>query len=363
MNIDELLQIPPYGLSKSEKQAILGQHLRELTAHHRDNCTEYQSILKAFEYKLNETNNAESIPFIPVRLFKEYYLRSVPDESISVKMTSSGTTGQKKSVVAIDAETSKNQKKVLAHIVGSYIGNERLPLLILDSRMAVKDKKLFGARGAGILGFSIFGRNIQYALDDEMKLNMEAVNEFLEKHRGTKKLLFGYTFMIWEHFCESLREKGSRLDFERDAMLFHVGGWKKLADRAVDNEIYKKELLEVCNIDEVYNYYGMAEQLGSIFVECECGYMHPSNFSDIIIRNPEDFIVQKNGEKGLIELVSVLPKSYPGHAILTEDEGIVCGEDDCKCGRKGKYFKILGRVKNAELRGCSDTYADRYERI
>jgi len=32
------------------------------------------------------------------------------------------------------------------------------------------------------------------------------------------------------------------------------------------------------------------------------------------------------------------------------------GEDDCPCGRKGKYFVIHGRLKNAEVRGCSDTF-------
>jgi hypothetical protein len=51
-----------------------------------------------------------------------------------------------------------------------------------------------------------------------------------------------------------------------------------------------------------------------------------------------------------------LPKSYPGHIILTEDEGEIIGDGDCACGRLGKYFKIHGRLKNAEMRGCSDVY-------
>ena len=84
--------------------------------------------------------------------------------------------------------------------------------------------------------------------------------------------------------------------------------------------------------------------------------MHASIFSDVIIRNPRDFSIAKTGEKGLIQVCSLLPESYPGHSLLTEDEGIVLGEDDCPCGRKGKYFKVLGRIKNAEIRGCSDTY-------
>ena len=84
--------------------------------------------------------------------------------------------------------------------------------------------------------------------------------------------------------------------------------------------------------------------------------MHSSVFSDILIRRPYDFSIANIGEKGIIQTISLIPESYPGNSLLTEDEGILLGEDDCKCGRLGKYFKIIGRIKNAEIRGCSDTY-------
>ena len=100
----------------------------------------------------------------------------------------------------------------------------------------------------------------------------------------------------------------------------------------------------------------MAEQTGSIFMECEHGHLHAPVWADVAIRRPEDFSEAAVGEKGLIEVVSVLPRSYPGHVLLTEDEGRVLGEDTCPCGRKGRYFEVLGRVKRAETRGCSDTY-------
>ena len=89
--------------------------------------------------------------------------------------------------------------------------------------------------------------------------------------------------------------------------------------------------------------------------------MHASIYSDVIIRNPESFKPLAIGEKGIMQVVSVLPRSYPGHSLLTEDEGVIIGEDDCPCGRKGKYIEIIGRLKNAELRGCSDTYADKFK--
>jgi hypothetical protein len=42
---------------------------------------------------------------------------------------------------------------------------------------------------------------------------------------------------------------------------------------------------------------------------------------------------------------------------LTEDLGVILGEDDCPCGRMGRYFRVQGRIPAAEVRGCSDTYA------
>ena len=117
---------------------------------------------------------------------------------------------------------------------------------------------------------------------------------------------------------------------------------------------------QVCGIRSIHDYYGMVEQTGTIYMECECGHLHTSVFSDVIIRRPYDFLEADVGEEGLVETVSILPKSYPGHVLLTEDCGTVLGVDDCPCGRKGKYFKISGRIKNAEIRGCSDTYAEKF---
>ena len=85
----------------------------------------------------------------------------------------------------------------------------------------------------------------------------------------------------------------------------------------------------------------------------KCEYLHTSIFSDILIRD-EKFNLVKNGQKGLIQLLSLLPTSYPGHNILTEDVGEIIGEDNCKCGMKGKYFLVHGRAKNSEIRGCSN---------
>lgn len=356
MLTDDELNIPLYSLSKAEKRAFLTKHLADLTRQHYENCAEYKKILDAVSFDANGISDYRQIPFLPVRLFKEYELKSVPTESVVKTLTSSGTTGQKVSKIFLDKTTSATQSKVLTKIVSSFLGKQRVPMLILDTSAVIKNRAMFSARGAGILGFSMFGTDRLYALDDEMNLNIDAIKGFLEKHQGETIFLFGFTFMIWLHFYKELKRLGVRFDLSK-GVLIHGGGWKKLVNEAVSPEMFKSALHDVCGISHVYDYYGMVEQTGSIYVECECGHLHTSIFSDIICRRPKDFSECDFGEEGLIEVVSVLPESYPGHVLLTEDVGVVLGEDDCPCDRKGKYFKINGRIAKAEIRGCSDTYA------
>jgi hypothetical protein len=246
---------------------------------------------------------------------------------------------------------------MLVKIMQTFIGGQRLPMLIIDHPAVVKERLSFSARGAGILGLSNFGRDHTYALrDEDLSVDLEVVTRFAERHAGKPVLMFGFTFMVWKHLVEALRRSGTRLGFT-DAVLIHSGGWKKLQDEAVSNEAFKAGLAEWAGVRRVHSFYGMVEQTGTVHVECEQGCLHAPSAADIIVRNPRDWSVCAPGEEGVIQLMSTLPFSYPGHSIMTEDRGILLGEDDCPCGRMGKRFKVLGRVPMAELRGCSDVAA------
>ena len=361
MDIKEILEIAPFSLDKGYKHQLLNERLHELTHKHYAQCEAYHRMMNACGLDINNLPDYEQLPFLPVRLFKEFELRSCEKHDIVKTMTSSGTTGQQVSRIFLDRETSSAQQKCLTKIVSHFLGTKRVPMLILDSSAVVKNRNMFSARGAGILGFSIFGNKRQYALNENMELDIEGMKEFLENNKDETIFMFGFTFMIWQHFYKKLLESGYKPDLSK-GVLIHGGGWKKLVTEKITPEEYKKNLNEVCGIlpDNVHDYYGMVEQTGCIYMECECGHLHASAFSDVLIRRPFDFSLAEIGEKGLIEVVSVLPESYPGHVLLTEDEGRILGEDDCPCGLKGKYFKIEGRIKNAELRGCSDTYATKF---
>lgn len=357
--LEDFFKLSPYELSKDEKQKLLTQELLSLTKHHKLHCKEYAAILQALNFNEDNVKTYYDLPFIPVRLFKEYDLMSIDKSQVFKTMTSSGTTGQKVSKIFVDKDTASNQQKTLIKILSDFIGKQRLPMLIIDSPKVVKDRNLFSARGAAILGLSMLARERIYALDENMQLNVEVVKEFCQKYEGQRVLLFGFTFMVWQHLYSELKRLNLKLNLP-EAFLITGGGWKKLVTLNISREAFKAALREQCGIGHFLDHYGMVEQTGSIYAECEYGHLHASNYSDVIIRDPKDFSICKLGQKGIIQVVSVLPHSYPGHSLLTEDEGIILGEDDCPCGRHGKYFTITGRMKKAELRGCSDTYADKF---
>ena len=348
--------VSPYSLNKSEKFTMLSYALAELTIHHERNCELYRNILEASRFDAASVKSYLDIPFLSVRLFKELKLLSIQPEEVFKTMTSSGTSGQAVSRIYLDKITAVNQTKALTRIVADFIGDKRMPMIIIDSPNVVRDRSLLSARGAGILGFSIFAKDRIFGLDEEMRLDVAGICAFLHKHDGQQVLLFGFTFMIWEHLFKEIVRTESTIDLS-NAVLIHGGGWKKLVDEKVESSVFRKSLNEVTGLKRVHDYYGMVEQTGSIYLECDQGHFHTSIYSDIVTRRSLDFAPAEIGEAGVIEVVSILPTSYPGHAILTEDEGVILGEDNCPCGRLGKYFRIIGRIKNAELRGCSDTYA------
>ena len=353
MTINEIINISPYKFSKKEKVAYFLKGIKELTKLHKKKCKEYNKILNLINYgKFNKSNLSE-YPFLPAKIFKKFDLKSVPKNKITKKLVSSGTSGQEPSKIYLDKENANNQTRALNKIMTTVIGKRRLPMLIIDQNPVIKNRSTFNARAAAIYGFSIFGTNHTYLLNNQGKIDHSLLKKFLKKFGNEKFFIFGFTHMVFENLVNNLSSKLVKFNFE-NGILLHGGGWKKLDKLKINNSLFKKKLLKKFKLKNVHNYYGLVEQTGSIFIESKkCEYLHTSIFSDILIRD-EKFNLVKNGQKGLIQLLSLLPTSYPGHNILTEDVGEIIGEDNCKCGMKGKYFLVHGRAKNSEIRGCSN---------
>lgn len=351
---EDVFKLPAFLADQAWRQRNLHNWLLSLTRAHYRACPPYRNIITGMALDLSRTLTVEELPFLPVGLFKTLELRSVPENQITRTLVSTGTSGAGRARVFIDRDTSLGQMRALSRIVGDVIGHQPMPVLIIDTVHAPADPA-HAARMTAIGGFSMFGAGRPtYALKDDMTPDLNVIQRFLDAVQGRRFLVFGFTYVIWHYFLRCLDAIEHCLDFSRAEMI-HGGGWKKLQADNVDDARFDAEAARLLGLPKTINYYGMTEQPGSIFIRCAHGRFHCSLYSDIIIRRP-DLSVAEIGEQGIIQTLSMLPKSYPGHSLLTDDLGVLLGQDDCPCGRKGKSFQILGRLPTAEAKGCGDTY-------
>jgi hypothetical protein len=377
----------PYALRAAEKTPRLLAELQALNLWHQQHCLAYLQLIKAQwplaqmskEHISTEQISKEQtptklridgqlcthegavdhdiltqLPYLAVRLFKQMELRSIAATEVFKTLYSSGTSGTP-SRIFLDRDSASMQSKILVKIMQHWLGKARLPMLILDHPGVISDRRSFSARGAGIQGLSFMGRDHCYAFNSDMTINWPALEQFVAKYGDGPVLLFGFTFMVWQHLLQALKHSGRRINLPQ-GILLHSGGWKKLEDQAVSNQQFKQTVTDYTGVTRVHNFYGMVEQIGAIFVECSAGHLHCPVYADVLVRRPGSWQVADIGEAGVLQLLSTLPRSYPGHSVLTEDRAELLGEDNCSCGLAGKYFRILGRLPQAEARGCSDTF-------
>lgn len=333
----------------NKSKDFLGK-INKLNNFHYENSSQFRKIIDLI-YPLKKIKILEDIPFIPAKLFKELELKSIPNKKIFKILNSSGTSSGKPSKIYLDKDNARTQTLVLNKIVTKIIGKKRLPMLIIDEKKIIQDPSKFDAKTAAIIGFSMFGSNHQYLIKNG-SVDYENLNIFLEKFAKQKFLIFGFTSLVYEQLINKLDVKKIKSFFE-NSILIHGGGWKKMEKIKVSNEIFKRKLNKSLKINHIINYYGLIEQTGSIFFECsKCGCFTPSEYSEVLIRDKNFKVLPKN-KKGFIQLLSILPKSYPGHSILTEDIGQLVNKN-CKFCKITKKFRVYGRAEQSEIRGCSD---------
>jgi hypothetical protein len=331
--------------------------LDALTAHHRAACPAYARIIAAQGYGGQGYTDSPAaglaaLPYLPVGLFKRLDLISVPPESIVTWLSSSGTSGVP-SRVGLDRDTARRQSRTLAAIMRPLLGPQRRPFVVIDGQAVRERGDGLSARATAVAGFALFGREPLFLLDEGGRPDWHALLAYRQRHAGEALLLFGFTAMVWTVLVEAARRDGVTLDLS-PALLLHGGGWKRLAGRAVGPATLRAGLARTMNLHDVRNYYGLVEQVGTVFPECAAGRLHAPAQAGVMVRDPVTLAPLPVGEAGLLQLFSDVPLSYPGHSLLTEDMGTVIGLDGCPCGWRGTHFAVHGRLPRAEIRGCSD---------
>ena len=360
---DDLVKKAPFEYEEADKHrgGSFYDALMEEVCFHYDHNLLYKRFCnhKCFDpYSFN--GDIKEIPPVQVSVFKELggSLNSVDKKDIKLTLQSSATSGIPSSV-PVDSITSKRQARAMIKVVGSFIGNERKPFLIMDVDPASGFREILGARYAAVSGYMNFASDVGYFLKVDEKntyyFDIDGIKGYIDALAGQSAVVFGFTYILYSEVIRPLTDKGVRFKLPDGSKIIHIGGWKKLENEKVSKEEFNRLAADLFGIEQtdIIDIYGFTEQMGLNYPDCPCGCKHTPLYSEVIVRDVITKEVLPPGKEGLLEFVTPVPHSYPGNVVLTDDTGMIC-EGECEYGRSGTRFKIIGRLKKAEIRGCGD---------
>lgn len=358
-----LVQRLPFVYENNEKKTggLFYDALMEELCFHYDNNELYRRFCDNKGFNPHGfIGSLSEIPPVQVSVFKELgrQLNSVSNKDIKLTLQSSATSGVPSSI-PVDSITSKRQARSMIKVVGSYIGNERKPFLIMDVDPMSGFREILGARYAAVSGYLNFASDVGYFLkvneDKKYYFDTDGISAYIQKLDGQSAVVFGFTYILFSEVMRPLADKGIKFSLPEGSKVIHIGGWKKLESEKVSKEQFNRLAAELFGIQEtdIIDIYGFTEQMGLNYPDCPCGCKHVPLYSEVIIRDVITKEVLPADSEGLLEFVTPIPHSYPGNAVLTDDIGMIV-EGECECGRAGRRFKVIGRLKKAEIRGCGD---------
>lgn len=363
--LEELFALPAYSDDEQQQKLFL-KALQEELAFHYEHNEMYRHFCdrKGFDPH-KEICSLEEIPPVAVSVFKDLGmgLASVPKEDIKLRLQSSATSGTPSTIV-VDKITSKRQAKAMVKVVQEAIGRERKPFLVMDIDPRSEFRSLLGARFAAITGYLNFASKAGYFLkakDGVSYFDVDAMQEYVAGiDKDQPVVVFGFTYILYSNVLKSIREKGITIPLPKGSKIIHIGGWKKLESERISKELFNQQLADCFGIEpvDVIDIYGFTEQMGLNYPDCPCGCKHESSYVKVLVRDVVTNEVLPAGEEGKLEFITPIPHSYPGNLVLTDDLGMII-DGECPYGRAGKRFKILGRLKKAEVRGCGDILSNK----
>ena len=244
--------------------------------------------------------------------------------------------------------------------LGEVIGHQRKPFLIMDIDPKSEFKQLLGARFAAVTGYLKFASKVAYFLkvkeNNISYFDIEAMKTFIDSlDRSQPVVLFGFTYILYANVLKGISSKNIKIQLPKGSQIIHIGGWKKLESEKISKDKFNIELAHCFGIEpsDIIDIYGFTEQMGLNYPDMKDGWKHCSVYSKVIVRDVVTHEVLPAGKEGMLEFISPIPHSYPGNVILTDDLGVI-DPNFTSNEVGGERFKVLGRIKKAEVRGCGD---------
>lgn len=289
----------------------------------------YRNFLQVLGIEPDAIHTLEQIPFLPIRFFKSHRIATT-EFMEEVRFESSGTTGANTSRHYVkDADIYRTSfRQAFRHFYGDV--KDWCVIGLLPSYLERSHSSL-------VMMVDDMIRNSSIPESGFYLYNFEQLAQLLQQleSRGQKTLLIGVTFALID-FADQFPQP------LQHTIVMETGGMKGRRRELTRDEVHDI-LKQAFQLNEVQAEYGMTELLSQAYSK-GAGMLQCPPWMRVLLREEDDpFAVRMHtGATGLINVID-LANIYSCSFIATDDIGRL--HEDA--------FEVLGRMDNADVRGCS----------
>ena len=325
--IDKIFSVSPAGFETLALQVFRFQY-----AHNEL----YRRYVQALHVALDSVDAIHKIPFLPIRFFKSHIVTTTQFTAQQV-FESSGTTGTVNSRHYVK-EAGLYHKSFTAAFQKFYGSPADWCILALLPSYLERQGSSLTLMAQELVRMS---RHPQSGFFLYEHAQLHALLQQLERE-GQKTLLLGVTFALLD-FAETHPQQLNH------TIIMETGGMKGRREELTRPQLHAI-LQEKLGLASVHSEYGMTELLSQAYSSGK-GIYHCPPWMQVLAREEEDPLLVKHhsqtaadkplsGVLNIIDLANIYSCSF----IATDDLGKLYGDGS---------FEVLGRMDNADVRGCS----------
>lgn len=288
----------------------------------------YNGFVQALARTAEKIESIEAIPFLPISFFKTHAVKTTVFEPEQV-FESSGTTQtvQSKHLVksvklyedsffnGFQLQYGSINDYCILGLLPSYLERKHSSLVYMVQRLMDESKHPLN-------GFFL-------ADVDELAKRLHQLEQAKQK-----TLLIGVTFGLLD-FAEQYQLP------LKHTIVMETGGMKGRREEMTREEVHQ-QLKKGFSIDKIHSEYGMTELLSQAYSKGE-GIFYCPPWMKVLVREEDDPLHLRTTGKGALNIID-LANVYSCAFIATDDIGEVYADGS---------FKVIGRMDNSDIRGCS----------
>ena len=288
----------------------------------------YRSFCDALGWKRKEAIQPENLPFLPISFFKSHrVVCSGTEPVLYFESSGTGNTIQSKHFV-LDPDVYEQSflegfrlqygppsQWCFLGLLPSYLERTHSSLVYMVNHLMQQSNHPAN-------GFYLYDTD---ALYNQLQ-NLEAA--------GQKTMLFGVTYALLD-FAEKYRLQS------KHTIVMETGGMKGRRKEMIREEVHE-QLKHAFGAIPIHSEYGMTELLSQAYSKGDGVFQCPP-WMKVLVRDEDAPLSVKQTGRGAINIID-LANVYSCSFIATDDVGEVFEDGS---------FKVLGRLDNSDIRGCS----------